>query len=153
MWYKLDIERLTVMLLPTLSRKGRTMAWLRALTFPISQLYSKWAAFRDRNLYILAHSGQVVYLRKALNDSFDPTLRRIQIVDGNRFKPVYIFTNGEQKPLFDSPVYLSQESDLADTGVDFIVLLPEDIQFNNFDMTEFIDLYKIASKRYKIERT
>lgn len=151
MWYKLDIERLTVMLLPTLSRQGRTMAWLRALTFPIGQLYNEWAAFRDRNLYILAHSGQVVYLRKVLNDSFDTALRRIQIVDGNRFGRVYIYTSGEVKPAFLGKMYLRNAIDFADTGVDFIVLVPAGLQFNNFDMTALIDFYKLASKRYTIQ--
>ncbi|MBU2526248.1 MAG: hypothetical protein KKC03_06580 [Bacteroidetes bacterium] len=151
MWYKLDIEKFTVLLLPTFLRRERTMAWLRALIFPISQLYSNWAAFRERNLYILTHSGQVVYLRKVLNDSFDPALRRIQIVDGNRFGRVYIYTSGEMKPAFLGAMYLRNSIDFADTGVDFIVLVPAGLQFNNFDMTALIDFYRLASKRYTIQ--
>lgn len=127
------------------------IAWLETLTLPISNLHVRWKTFRDNNLYIINHNGQVVYLRAALNDSFDSEQRRIDIVDGNRFGRSYIYTVGEQKPVFLNTFFLRPASDFADTGVDFIVTIPSNVPYNLFDMTALIEFYKIASKRYKIE--
>ena len=150
MWYKIDYNRLAVMLLPTFLRRDRMTAWLRSLLTPVSSLYDDWFAFRLRNIYQLAHNGQVVYLRAALNDSFDPSDRRIQIIDGNKFKRKFIYTNPEQKPRFLGMIFINRSADFADTGVDFIVAVPNDLMFNQVDMDALINFYKIASKRYKI---
>jgi len=151
MWYKIDYNRLAVMLLPTFLRRDRMTAWLRSLLTPVSSLYDDWFAFRLRNIYQLAHNGQVVYLRAALNDSFDPSDRRIQIIDGNKFKRKFIYTNPEQKPRFLGMIFINRSADFADTGVDFIVAVPNDLMFNQVDMDALINFYKIASKRYKID--
>lgn len=151
MWFKIDYDRLIVMLLPTFLRRERMTAWLRSLLTPVSSLYNNWFGFRSRNIYQLAHNGQVVYLRAALNDSFDPVERRIQIIDGNRFKRKFIYTNPEQKPRFLGTMYLNRSLDFADTGVDFIVAVPAGLVFNPIDMTALVNFYKIASKRYKID--
>ena len=90
-------------------------------------------------------------MRKALNDRFDITERRIRIVDGNRYQRQYIYTRGEQKPKYLDTIYLYDRADYGDTGVDFIVLIPRGLRYNKFEMESLIDFYKLASKRYKIE--
>ena len=87
----------------------------------------------------------------ALNDKFDVSLRRIKITDGNRFQRQYIYTRGEQKPKFLGTIYLYERADYGDTGVDFIVLVPRGLLYNEFEMKYLIDFYKLASKRYKIQ--
>jgi hypothetical protein len=57
------------------------------------------------------------------------------------------------KPRYLGIFYLRQDSDYADTGVDFIVLAPEELlDETNYEMKFLIDYYKLASKRYKIEK-
>lgn len=151
MWYNLDINKLTTLLTPTFLRKEKFLAWLRVLHFPLIKVIDNFNLNRNENLYNLAHNGQVCYLRGALNDRFDPSQRRIRITDGNRYKREYIYTDGEQKPRFLGTIYLRDDADYGDTGVDFIVEIPQGLTYNQFEMKYFIDFYKLASKRYKIQ--
>lgn len=151
MWYNLDINKLTTLLTPTFLRKEKFLAWIRVLHFPLIEIVDKFNFNRNENLYNLAHNGQVCYLRGALNDRFDPSQRRIRITDGNRYKREYIYTDGEQKPRYLGTIYLRDDADYGDTGVDFIVEVPRGLTYNQFEMKYFIDFYKLASKRYKIQ--
>lgn len=151
MWYNLNINKLVELLLPTFLRKEKMLAWLRALHFPLIKIVDDFNFNRNQNLYNLAHNGQVCYLRKVLNDRFDVSERRIKITDGNRYKRQYIYTQGEQKPKYLGMIYLRQNADYSDTGVDFIVLIPNGLKYNKFEVKALIDFYKLASKRYKIE--
>ncbi|UGU15223.1 hypothetical protein LS482_16240 [Sinomicrobium kalidii] len=132
-------------------RKPRMVAWLQSLLQPVSTLHYEWKQNRERNLYRLRHNGQVCYLRKALNDEFDPELRRIEIADGSRFRRNYIYTQAEQQPRYLGTMYLRPSSDYEDTGVDFIVLVPAGLIYDPYDMRALVDFYKLASKRYRIE--
>ncbi|WPC13622.1 hypothetical protein LEQ04_08415 [Riemerella anatipestifer] len=116
-----------------------------------SGLLDRFNFNRNENLYNLQHNGQVCYLRKVLNDRFDVSQRRILIVDGNRYRRPYIYTDGEQKSKYLGIMYLRDDADYADTGVDFIVLVPAGLSYNNYEMQALVDFYKLASKRYKIQ--
>lgn len=152
MWYNLNINRLTELLTPTFLRKEKMLAWLRALHFPLIKVVDDFNFNRNQNLYNLAHNGQVCYLRKALNDKFDVSQRRIRISEGNRYKREYIYTLGEQKPRYLGVMYLRSKDDYGDTGVDFIVEVPRGLKYNDYEMKALLDFYKLASKRYKIEK-
>ena len=152
MWYHLNINKLVELLLPTFLRKEKMLAWLRALHFPLVKVVDDFNFNRNQNLYNLAHNGQVCYLRKALNDRFDVSARRIKITDGNRYKRQYIYTQGERKPKYLGVMYLRQNTDYADTGVDFIVEVPKGLKYNDYEMKALIEFYKLASKRYKIQK-
>lgn len=118
---------------------------------PLDQVLDWFTLSRRDNLYNLAHNSQKCYLRAVLNDRFDIALRRIRIEDGNKYKRQYIYTDGEQKPKFLGKMFLYDDADYSDTGVDFIVLVPSDLQYNTYEMQALIDFYKLASKRYKIQ--
>lgn len=151
MWYNLDINKLTILLTPTFLRKERFLAWLRVIHFPLIEIVDKFNFNRNENLYNLAHNGQVCYLRVVLNDRFDPIQRRIKIADGNRYQRQYIYTRGEQKPKYLGKIYLYDRADYGDTGVDFIVLIPRGLIYNEYEKKALVDFYKLASKRYKIQ--
>lgn len=152
MWFNVDIPKLTQLLTPTFLRTPVQTAWLKALHFPLEKVVDDFNANRNQNLYNLAHNGQRCYLRKALNDRFDVADRRITIDDGNRYQRQYIYTDGEQKPKYLGTIFLYDDADYSDTGVDFIVNVPADLQYNEYELTALIDFYKLASKRYKIVR-
>ena len=135
MWYSIDINKLTTLLTPTFLRREKLSAWLRALHYPLIKVADDFNVNRNANLYNLAHNGQVCYLRAALNDRFDISRRRIKILEGNRYKRYYIYR---------------QSYDYADTGVDFIVLVPARLIYNEYEMTALVEFYKLAGKRYKI---
>ncbi len=152
MWFNVNWVRLITLLIPTFLRSEFMIAWLTLLVDGIDVLHYQWLQVRRSNIYDLAHNSQICYLRSALNDRFDPQLRRITITSGNAFTRQYIYTDGEQKPKFLGVMYIYDDADYEDTGVDFIVRVPMDIYFSIYAMTALIDYYKLASKRYKIIR-
>lgn len=150
MWFNVNWDRLAILLLPTFSKSAQMKAWLILLVSPIKNVHYWWLEYRGQNIYNLAHNSQKCYLRAALNDKFDKQLRRIRIDDGNSFKRQYIYTDAEQKTKFLGTMYLYDDSDYADTGVDFIVVVPAGLQYSVYEMKSLIDFYRLASKRYKI---
>jgi hypothetical protein len=152
MWYKVDYNRLAVLMLPTFLRKPILVGYVQSLLVPIDKLYYNWSIFRKDNLYKVEHNGQICKLRKALNDRFDPSERRIYIGDGNRNERQYLYTTGENKPKYLGTMFLHQNSDYADTGVDFIVFAPNEIiNALPYELKAQIEFYKPGGKRYKIE--
>lgn len=152
MWYEIDYKQLVGLLLPTDFRKRKQAKWLYCLLTPLMQLHYHWKLNRDRNRYKLQHNGQACYLRKVLNDQFDPDQRRIIITDGQRYKRQYIYTHAEERPKYLGTMYLRPSSDYQDSGADFLVLLPKGLVYDTYDMKALIDFYKLASKRYRTEK-
>lgn len=150
MWFNVTWNRLAILLSPTFLRTEIMKSWLCLLVSPVADVHYWWLQFRKQNIYNLAHNSQKCYLRAALNDRFDMELRRIRIDDGNSFKRQYIYTDAEQKTKFLGTMFLYDDSDYADTGVDFIVVVPAGLLYSIFEMKSLIDFYRLASKRYKI---
>ncbi|MDO5106591.1 hypothetical protein, partial [Capnocytophaga sp.] len=147
-------------------RKSKILAFLRLLITPLKRIHYDFSQKRNNqngDLYRLKHNGQVCYLRKVLNDNFDKEQRRIKIIDGNQFKAKYIYTEGEQKPVYLGTMYLNRDVDYAETGVDFIVKIPLEVwkrqktetnqigELRFYAIEALIDYYKLAGKRYIIE--
>ncbi|WP_165026839.1 hypothetical protein [Dysgonomonas sp. ZJ279] len=157
-YFSVNYQKLVVLLTPTFLRSPLILAFLSALVAPIDYLYSSFMRFRDANLYHLDITPQVCFMEKVLNDRFDRSERRIFISDGERFDQMYLYTQSEA---LDEYIYLPSEGYVtylftsAETGaetVDFIVSVPQSLQFNAPEMSAVIDLYKLASKTYKIAR-
>lgn len=151
MWYKVDFRRLALENTPTFLRKVVLVGFIEVIKSPLIAVYDDWVAMRTSNLYKIAHTGQVCYLRKSLNDAFDSSLRRIYIANTNQFDREYIYTRAEQQPKFLGTMYLHSRTDFADTGVDFIVYVPAAIvDAKIFELQAHIEFYKEGVKRYKI---
>lgn len=151
MWYNIDIGKLAVLHLPTFWRTEEMIAWVQTLASPLVDVQDVFIKNRKQNIYIMEHNGQVCYLRAALNDKFDRSQRRIKIANGNRYKRQYIYTRAEDKSKYLGTMYLYERADYGDTGVDFIVLVPTGLPYNDYEMKALIDLYRLGSKRYKIQ--
>lgn len=152
MWYSVDFDKLGKLLLPLNLRKQRVMAYVSALMQPLVALHYIWTQFRNANIYKLTHTGQVCYMRKALNDRFDVDLRRIYIdgTGGDALK-THIYTPGEAQTKYLGKLWIRNSLEFADNGADFLVYVPANIaQTLNFELRALIDFYKVASKRYLI---
>lgn len=153
MWFNVEFQKIVLWFLPFKLRKEKNVALLSAMVAVLQQIHGNWLNRRERNLYLLAHNGQTCYFRKALNDAFDNELRRIQIVNGNVFEEVYIFTAPENQPKYLTnklTIYGSQ--DYASSAVDFIVRVPAEIVNNSLiELRAEIDYYRQAGKRFKVE--
>lgn len=150
MWYNVDFGKLPVRFLPTFLRKPKMVAWVKSLCYPIGELYTSWSSNRNDNLYKLGHNGQVCYLRGALNSKFDTNQKRIKILERSQYRYQYIYLDNIQ-PRFLGTMFLYQDSDYGDTGVDFIVEVPKGLTYDDYAMRTMINFYKLASKRYKIQ--
>ncbi len=152
MWYNVNWNKLVRLLLPTFLRKKIVVTFFDILITPISRLYYLWVQFRNANLYTLSHTGQVCYLRKLLNDNLDPSQRRIEIGGKYDYSRWYVFTHPERKPVYLGAQFLYSATDYSDTGVDFIIRVPQQLlTTNNYDIKALVNEYKEGAKRFKIE--
>lgn len=157
MWYDVDVNRLVVEYLPTMLRKPTVATIAQIVHQPLVSGHFNWHQWREENIYKLNHTGQICYLRKALNDKFDPALRRIYIGDGNLNETPYIYTEVEPqeehtgKEDEEEVFWLYNEAETADTGYDFIVWVPQEIYNTQiYGLRAIIEFYKAGGKRYQI---
>jgi hypothetical protein len=151
MWYNIDFNKLAVLMLPSFLRKPILTAYLQSLLVPISQLHYDWLQKRQDDWYVINHTGQVRLLRNVLNDHLDVGSRRIYITDGNAFPRKYIYTRAENKPVFLGKLFIYQNSEYLNTGVDFIVFVPQEVIDTKInELHSLIKKYKLASMRYQI---
>lgn len=148
--YNFNIDKLLVLLTPTFLRKRKLVAWLRTLAMPLNKLLDDFKVHRERDLYNLTHNSQVCYFRKALNDEFDPQLRRIKIEDGTRNIRRYIYQRNVNRPLYLGRMFLYLRGNYIDGGVDFVVVLPRGLEYDKYKLEALVNFYKLAGKRWTI---
>lgn len=144
-------------LLPSELFKPKMFAWCKALVAPISSLHGSFLAFRKQKNYDLSITGQVCLLEKLLNDKFDNTLRRIYIEDGEKSKRKYIFKRNEFVPLpiyttaETTPIFFYLNGEITTITYHFIANVPTGLSYNNDVMKSVLNIYKLPSRKYKIE--
>ena len=152
MWFNLDIPKYTTSQLPINLRKVKLVGLVQALSAPLVEVNDTWRRMRSDNLYKLEHTGQVCYLRGALNDRFDPSARRITIDGtGGNSEPTYIYTPGENQTKYLGKLFLRNSLEFADTGADFTVRVPREIMNqSSYEVRALIDFYRLGGMRYLI---
>ena len=70
MWYKIDITKLVLQLLPPILRSRFLSALANVMTVPLRHLYSQFCSLKKDAEAQLNITGNVQYLEKALNDVF-----------------------------------------------------------------------------------
>ncbi|MDP1812327.1 MAG: hypothetical protein Q8K66_13075 [Sediminibacterium sp.] len=152
--FNFSFNKLQNQLLPSFLRTPVTVGWLQSLIYPVKNIYDQFIAYRLDKLYELEHNGQVFSLENVLNDRFDSVARRIYLTDGLTKNRIYIYTRNENKPFF-LPKFIFNRGDYTDTGVDFIVWIPNAIVISLEEMYELrakVNKYKTDPKRYKVYR-
>jgi hypothetical protein len=157
--YRVDFARLVWLLLPALLRRPRQVAWLTWLTGPVRRLYARFVAYEAYVRRELSYNSQVLLFELALNDKFDPGLRRIYITNsGTELQPVYLNFVAEQQPNPDlyfqaenhqPPVYLYRWIEFA-SQVDFIVHAPAILRPRAQQLHAAIRRLKLANKNYQL---
>ena len=151
MWYKVDWDRLILLLLPTFLRKPVLFGFIRSLISPIASLHYKWDLQRSANLIKLSYNGQRCYLRKALNDYCDLDLRRIYIEGTIGTEQDFIYTSAENLDVYLGVMYLETDFNYAGTTVDFLVFVPQAVlDLKENEIIALLDFYKLAGKQYQI---
>ncbi len=147
----MNIKRLIVLLIPTFLRQSKFIAWLFVLSKPLEMLYSDFVSYKLKTGQNLKINGQVCYLRKALNDEFDPYLRRIKIYDAVIQKGSYLYKISEKKPQYLGKLYLYSSLYLSEKGSHFIVEIPSELNPKTYKIETMINYYKLAGKKYIIK--
>ena len=154
--FDIDFNKLITWLLPPLLRQPIYFAWVRALCAPAVTLYNTFITQRNADLYRINHDSRVFSMEAVFNDSFDSVSRRIYVTDGFNKSRIYLYTRTENEPVFLNPsIPLYNRGDYADTGIDFIVWVPNTIIMTATDLVQLDGLirkYKLVSKRYAIYR-
>lgn len=156
--YWLDLGALEPQLLPYLLRRPRLLAFARALTQPAAELYATWLRYTIQTRHELSYNGQTLQLERALNDKFDPTLRRIQIINTQTYAvPVYLNFIREQEA--ETYVYSAAEGlpglylltyaeQIGQVG--FTVRVPAVLRPQELALRTRINQLKIALVKYRI---
>lgn len=136
-----------------------TKAWLYSLIQPIIELYAIFSSYRIQALYTLSFTGQVIYLEKLLNDTFNNGGTEIFIEDGilkiaqflfntaEDADPFYVFNTAETN---EENLYLYNTAEYTG-NLDFIVKVPTALVFDENQMKSLINKYKLAGKNYIIQ--
>lgn len=134
----------------------------KALVQPLINLQTQFKAQRLENLAKLRSVHSVCQLRKLLNDKFDSILRRIYItnvLDVNDLAIIFGANSLQQGGLiYSNPVkrpWMMRIDSVttAETGVDFVVFIPADLDNEDAKdgITELVEKYKLLTSTWKFE--
>lgn len=149
--FAVDFKKVIVNFLPKLFRRKRIFALIDTHFSGLRTIYLNFLSKRDDDNKELSVTPQVCSLRRILNDYFDAGERLIRVEDANLYERSYIFTEGEQRPLFlgERTIYTADE---LRSGTGFVVIVPEAL--NNTAETArlkaMINKYKLAGTKYII---
>ena len=101
MWWKVDMVKMAVQLLPPVMRGGLTVALLKVLTLPVRHIYEQLTARRKNADMRLNTTANVMYIEKALNEAFYLKERQIWIESTEAEDVVFLHRRDEmQKDLY-----------------------------------------------------
>lgn len=156
--YNINFKRLALLLLPTFLRRPMMASLTYAVITPLGYIHTNFLQFCNDAAYRLNHNGQVCYLRAALNDTFDPELRRITVTDtAQNIGVMLVFQRDEDRPILvplrDSGAVLlvNRRGFGGASGYDFVVNIPLALRgLDEARLTAVVNTYKLASKRFAI---
>lgn len=155
MW-QVDLKKLVTWLTPTYLRKSNVMLLQQSWNWTLRQDYNTFQMFVNAKLYRLSHNSQVCYLRAVLNDAFDFSLRRINIVDYDALQSIYLYPDQDNRDIdITGDLYMWADNFYGNSGVDFTVQIPATIVTSEADLAYLASLlaeYKTPGKNYNIQR-
>jgi hypothetical protein len=153
----IDFNLLISALTPPVHRSIEVIAAIRSKYAPLEQLKDQFNLFQERIDYEMTWNGQVCMLEHLLNLEFDPINNGIFITDGVPLDKKYLFNEAESnEPTYihnDSepiePTYIYNDSEVA--NYHFIVNVPLSVTFDENLLKFFVNKYRLAGKRWKID--
>jgi hypothetical protein len=148
--FVVDFMKLTKLLLPTFLRKPLLFSFLKAGVVPIAAIHQQLLTFRNEKINQMSYNSQVCYLRKMLNDKFDPYQRRIQLGNATQRPPLWIYKEIEDKPVFLGTVMINRANTIS-TSSEFVVYIPISLRDKVNGISAWLDYYKLTTKFYTIK--
>lgn len=140
------------------------IAFLMGYLAPARRLRDRFVQLQNKLNYDIQFNSQTLSLEARLNEEYNLVTGTIYIETISRVDNAqYIsWLSENQDPVYTrwlsetstTPVYVRWLSEPAQggVGVDFIVWVPLTLNFDSDRMKAIIDLYKLAGKRYAIQR-
>lgn len=159
MWYKIDIYKLALLLLPPILRKGKIYSFLKILVVPFVNIVTELYSYRKDASTKMAVNGQVIYIEKTLNDHFLLSNHDIYITDTNiaDIPPEIYLYDGESGD-FETYFFDADSSNITylpdgnqNESLMFVVNIPLYLQEYNQEIINIIEFNKPAGRRYRIE--
>lgn len=154
MWYKIDIYKLALLILPLPLRKTRLFAFVKVLVCPFTDLVERFNQYRKNVNTRMAVNGQVIYIEKALNDYFLLPNKDIYISDissllrtvylHNSSPTAYFYSENSQKK-----TYLSNGGENGQ--LKFIVNVPSYLSDRIQEIKNIVEYNKPAGRIYEIK--
>ncbi len=131
------------MLLWAVTSNPIIIAFLKVFFYSLAYLHTLFMQYRAKTAFDVRVNGQVRILRWGLNEVFDLQLQRILVLDAATNAIKYVYLHQENKPLY-LPTFLGSEP------YDFEVHIPNVLQNREKEITNFINQYRLVSKRFTI---
>lgn len=157
--FSIYYNKVIELLLPIALRKPAIKAYLNAVLKPFKSIYNTFIAYRLEVLTDITHTGQVIYLEHLLNLKYDAISQNIHIIDSDDPRlDSYFYNDSEGQEVTwlrnDSegqpPSWLFNKVEF-DGNNDFIVKIPSYLATRQNQISETINKYRQAGKRYTIE--
>jgi hypothetical protein len=154
--YNTNFQTLAQMLnLVVLRPAEKLTVLLSSLMAPFVGNLALFVSFRQLKITQMSYNSQVCYLRKLLNDLYDPDDRRIIIEDSDTIAHVFLNARLDDEPIMlnerdeDDPLMLSDRNDLV-YGQGFIVQVPDSLNGFDLQIKQSLNDYKLVTKFYTI---
>ncbi|MDX2304600.1 MAG: hypothetical protein NW226_17460 [Microscillaceae bacterium] len=157
-----NIDLTILWMMPPETKIAVHYAWIKALLNPVKSNYSDFLLYRRAEIYDAYITGQTFQLRRLLNDSFDPDLKRIVIIHSFD-DDLTLYLDEENQPNEDIFLYLDQENQPAAhitlyldgepagvLPVDFRIVAPLSLQAMENEIFSLVSTKALASKTYDI---
>lgn len=158
MIFDIDLKKIVKWLTPYFLWKPKQTAWLTILLFPLIWLYEQFLTYRTAMLREATTNSQVIRLTRSLRDRYNnESIYISHFSDYINQAFVYLELEGS----FDTFDYLSGEAHLPadydfmqteyEDQFDFVVRIPAVLTAQADAITAYVNKYKLASKRFKVE--
>ncbi len=152
--YNVDLRRWLLQMLPISLRRKRLMAFLVSALEPLVSLYAGWRSLQSDDVEFLQTTGQVCYIRGALQRRLPSSLNIRYRVDTapREVEAIYALSEAVEGVLLTlqagkTPVAYP-ESMFCQTINLIIVYVPRDIYDRNLaDVISIVERYKLPSKQ------
>lgn len=159
MFYRFDVDKWIIHLLPPVLRKRSIYAFLRALLYPVKQLQAAFLAYKEGVDTQLAHNSFTDFLERFLNGLFFFEYNAIYITDVENDRVFLSFISEGFAPVYDSFQGEDPEADITLNSFSpdkisgsFTVHVPAALSEEDIAViTNWVNYYRFAGTKFNIE--
>lgn len=156
MWYRLDLFRFAVQMLPPVLRSAFLEAFLKCLLIPLSWLYDRFCSIKEQSEIRLMSNGQSLAIADALRREYNTYEGDIYITENRNNAILFRLTEEKEETARlclkeeERPAYFAESTE-GNWEADFYVHVPSYLKEHEREIIQIIDHYKPAGRRYIIQ--